>query len=89
MDDKPRLIEGMYGIDHDIFKGAVFIDRDSVMAAAKKFCRFLMASSGVDEATVDILKYATDEGSDGRGVRTDWWYHHSVSLRIIDFAAED
>jgi hypothetical protein len=79
----PKLLEGMYRIGHNLFDDAIFLNSDDAEKAARSFCRFLIAKAGADEATIEVLRYATDEDSDGRVV-TDWWHYKTVCLRLVE-----
>ena len=50
--------------------------------AAEKLCFFLVRNTDRFESHVDVLKYATDEGSTGNGVETIWWWHKTVTAEL-------
>ena len=74
--------EGDFKIDHPLFEDIIFSDKKAAERAAEKLCFFLVRNTDRFESHVDVLKYATDEGSTGNGVETIWWWHKTVTAEL-------
>jgi len=73
-------LEGKYRVNHPLFESVVFPDEVEAVNAAERLCSFLIKNSDRTEVRVDVLRYATDEGSDG--VQPIWWWCKTVEAEL-------